>query len=390
MTRWSSRRAALIAALVALALISISLPAAAAPPGWGDPVRIRTSATGVQDLRVGVDARGRVSIVAHDGIGLFSLRQRASGWSFVRLVKDPLILTQIAGVFDRAGHAWVVYARDCDGADCTDAGLYLLTTRYGGPNSGWTATPRRLVAGPMRDPAFQVGGDGRMHLAYTDKKGRLHYATAMRAAGPWTDVKVWGDDQGYLPSLVLDADGRANLVAMRFPATLPGVFGVGWAREVGRPAEPAFRTRMVPATGEFDETPFLALDPTSRDVRVIWRHDPYCGVAPCPPEPTRGTWTRRWMGGMWATAVQLSGAAPAGIRYTPGGRAKILTHRPSVVAQTSTGWSTAVLLAKPIESGDNVVAIGFALTVTGKARVVYADAMPDPRDGTGIYVVRER
>jgi hypothetical protein len=356
----------------------------AAVTGWTGPAAILTGRY-VDDVKVGVAATGRVMVAGLDEIGVFAMPDASDRTSLVRLAPRAAVLFEgagiaaIAGVFDRAGHSYVAWARPCDHGDCSKAGVWYTTDAGGGPNHGF-ATAIRLVSGRVREPAIQLR-DGAIHLAYVDGQRRLHYRT--NASGPWVDVQVSGPGAFY-PTLILDDTGQPQIAVGMASAAR---FGINWAVATGTPSSPAFTLRKVPDTGEFDDRPLIGIGPGG-EVWIAWTHSECSGVDPC-PRP----WARliHWTGASWSSEQTAARAEALSLRFTPSGSARVLTDRPALASQAATGWTQAVLY-EPVEYRKEIVAGALGLTTAGKAVVTFSDMI---RTGTGrkvekLYLMRER
>lgn len=372
-----------VTAAAGILVVAGAAPSAAVT-GWTGPIQVRTGHP-VTEVRAGVSSTGKVMIVGLDEAGVFAIPDAANPSDLARLaprsrvLDDPLDASVIAGVFDRGGHTYAAWARGCAGSDCSQAGIWFATDASGGANHGF-ASPVRLVAGKVRQPAIQLLS-GHLHLAYVDAQDRLHYRT--NASGPWTDVTITGQG-AFDPVLVLDDAGKPQIGVV---LATPTRWGMHWAEFIGTAARPTFRLHKVPDTGDLDFHPLLGIGVGGRPW-MGWTASNCSGVDPCPKPAARLV---QWTGSTWSKPQTVARAEGLGLRFTPGKSARVFTDRATLVSQEASGW-TRVTLYTPVANGGTLTAGALALTTAGKAVVVFSDTI---RTSTGkkvdkLYLMRQR
>jgi hypothetical protein len=357
-------RAILATSTVVIAL-TLAVGPAVAVTGWAGPTVILSGHHATQ-LHMGVATDGTIAILGRDETGLFHLTDRSGDW--VRTKLAPRWATrdyphdQIAGVFDRAGHAYLAWARACAGTDCSKAGIWHRDDASG----SWSA-PRRLVNGDVAAPAMQLI-DGAIHLAYLDVHSRLRFR--LLEDGGFVDGPVWSG-KTMPPRMAIGAKGSASIVAFRLTETGADLW---WAKRRLGGASVDFESRRVPGAVaiayDFNRDPLIALDAHGRP-HIAWTHETICGVPPCDDPPSDGAWLTEWTGSAWTKARHPSRGDAWAVRLTSAGRIRLLTDRPSLVRETAAGMRTTVLQ----DPAPSVMAGALALTGAGEARVVLAETV---------------
>ena len=356
--RWS------LAALVLGIWLSASVgsPAAAATPQ-----RV-LSGDFHRGLALALDSSGHRHVVATSGSGdLWYATDRSGTWHSQRILvgeRGAYVWSQPAIAADQHGRVHIVavreYAWDTPGST---GGIFYRTDK--GRPRGQFAPKVRIAPPRSDDPSLRVA-DGVLYLAYqVEETGPepsgdepIMFMTTRR--GRWHVEKV--ADNGFLPSLRVDANGRARIVY----TDLEGLRYSEARTRIGDFTAPA----RIPGTLGRPGTPSLALDRAGRPhvAWTSWAMDPAVLFI----ERSADGWTpRRGLG--QGHSAELSIDALGRPHVVAGGQRVV--HRWLVGGE----WRSHVLEEDVDVAGVDIRAFGYRVTVAWCQEV-------RPR---GVWVVRD-
>lgn len=383
----SSRHPRLARLVAILALVSLAVASAATPalavPGWTGPISLGGGS--LWTSRLGVDADGRLHIVALADDGLIYRTNTTGTWRTTQLafVERPY-QDELAMAVTPAGDVYIAWARGCDCDAGTTIGIELLTNAKGGPNQGWPILSRTIVTGKAYEPSLQVVG-GKVHLAYR-MGGRIHYLTNANPSATWRDTLV--SPKGTFASRPSLAVNPTKGVRIAYAAG----GGIVLASNTGTHAAPAFTRERIP--GAAGTSPSLALDAKRRPY-VAWSLEALGCAAPAgciaaDPGPTAetGTFLVRKGSSGWVsvTSRRRVSAIPWGPQLRLDGNGAFHLFDGIHVISNASGTVTR---PEVVPSSINDTA-SMALTAGGKARVIYLNDTDASGDTQALFLMKER
>lgn len=382
-TRRSPGPARLLAilALVTLAVLGVGQPALGAT-GWTGPTPILTA--DLWSARLGVDAAGKLHVVAEDDNGFLYRTNKSGTWKTTQLTLELRPWQdEPAMAVDASGHVFLAWATGCDCNAATSVGIEFLTNAKGGTNDGWPLLSRRIVTGKAYEPSLAVSG-GKVHLAYR-MGGRIHYLTNATPTNAWKDTLVSPKGTfASLPSIAIHPSKGARIAYVANDRIV-------LASNTGSDAAPVFSREQIPgATGSL---PSLAIDPQGRPL-VAWAVELIgCGaLAGCvagtaPAAPRIGTYLVRKGANGWA-AVTAKRRVSA-IAFEPQllvdshGRFHLLDGQ-DVISNAS-----GAVTRRFVVPGFTNDTLSMALTAEGKARVIYLDDKDASGTTQALFLMKE-